>query len=528
MIEVIKKKKFIIISFFILYLFIGLLIFQDYGLSWDEPISRINGFVTLNYIYDLLNIQTIKGYENIKIYRDNYYGVVFDLPVAFIENIFFNNNSKSFYLLRHFSTFLIFYISSICFYLICKKFYSFQICLIGVLLYITMPRIFAESFYNNKDVVFLAFFTITNYYFIIFIQNKNFINLLKFSIVVGLLIGTRIIGIIIPIFVIFFLILDSLDKNFFRSLILSIKFIILVLIFTYLFWPYLWSNPIENFLFALNQMKNFQWSGSVFYLGNYEVGKFMPWHYSLIMMISTIPLVYVIFFVIGFLFILKDISLNFINLKKSNGHVWKNNLQFFNQFCFFIITITILSIVEFNSTIYTGWRQIYFLYLPISIISLNAINILNNKYNLISKILLPFYILIIIFWIFQNHPYQYVYYNFPFSKIAKKNFELDYWGVSNLDMLKFLLKKYNLNEYKIYSYSISPYQQSTLLLNDIDKKKFKFTNNIKDADFIISNHYYQEETDPYKMRLFLNKNYRTLHEIKVNNIAINTLYEKRK
>ena len=249
MIEVIKKKKFIIISFFILYLFIGLLIFQDYGLSWDEPISRINGFVTLNYIYDLLNIQTIKGYENIKIYRDNYYGVIFDLPVAFIENIFFNNNSKSFYLLRHFSTFLIFYISSIYFYLICKKFYSFQICLIGVLLYITMPRIFAESFYNNKDVVFLAFFTITNYYFIIFIQNKNFINLLKFSIVVGLLIGTRIIGIIIPIFVIFFLILDSLDKNFFRSLILSIKFIILVLIFTYLFWPYLWSNPIENFLF---------------------------------------------------------------------------------------------------------------------------------------------------------------------------------------------------------------------------------------------------------------------------------------
>ena len=61
-----------------------------------------------------------------------------------------------------------------------------------------------------------------------------------------------------------------------------------------------------------------------------------------------------------------------------------------------------------------------------------------------------------------------------------------------------------VNEYKIYSYSVSPYQQSTLLLNDIDKKKFKFTNNIKDADFIISNHYYQEETDPYKMRLFLN------------------------
>ena len=48
-----------------------------------------------------------------------------------------------------------------------------------------------------------------------------------------------------------------------------------------------------------------------------------------------------------------------------------------------------------------------------------------------------------------------------------------------------------------------------------------------EADFIVTNHYYQKK-NPSKMRLFLKKKYRPVYEIKVNNIIINSLYEKRK
>lgn len=38
--------------FFILYFFVGILIFRDYGISWDEPISRNNGLVAYRYVFE--------------------------------------------------------------------------------------------------------------------------------------------------------------------------------------------------------------------------------------------------------------------------------------------------------------------------------------------------------------------------------------------------------------------------------------------------------------------------------------------
>ena len=207
------KEKFIIALFFLIYFFVGLIIFTDYGISWDEPISRYNGFVSLNYLYELLGIEKYSNFQDIRIYRDNYYGVVFDMPMAFIEKLFTIISTKNYYYLRHFFNFIIFFISSIYFYLILKKFYKINLILIGLFIYISMPRIFAESFYNNKDLIFLSFFTITSYYVFVFFEKKNLINAIKLSLFIGLLIGTRIIGIIIPLLLVFYLVLETLDKK---------------------------------------------------------------------------------------------------------------------------------------------------------------------------------------------------------------------------------------------------------------------------------------------------------------------------
>ena len=51
----------------------------------------------------------------------NFYGIIFDLPLAFIE-ILFSIEDKIYFHLRHLSIFL-FFLSSISFYLILKKIY---------------------------------------------------------------------------------------------------------------------------------------------------------------------------------------------------------------------------------------------------------------------------------------------------------------------------------------------------------------------------------------------------------------------
>ena len=50
-----KINLFIFFVFFI-YFIIGLNIYQDYGISFDENINRVNGFVSLNYIFEKIGI----------------------------------------------------------------------------------------------------------------------------------------------------------------------------------------------------------------------------------------------------------------------------------------------------------------------------------------------------------------------------------------------------------------------------------------------------------------------------------------
>ena len=116
--------------FFVIFFIVGLLSFKDYGISWDEKMSRgvgfLNGkYVLENYFNDIYQ-KIISNNENIKFgklenynlenYPERAYGVSFELPMALIEFIFNIKEIDKVFLLRHFVTFFIFFISSIFFY----------------------------------------------------------------------------------------------------------------------------------------------------------------------------------------------------------------------------------------------------------------------------------------------------------------------------------------------------------------------------------------------------------------------------
>ena len=120
--------NFIIYFFFFIYLIIGLLIFRDYGVGIEEHFQRQNGFYWLNYLFSNSGLFDFKELINLKynlILKNNpslpnpdffnFYGIVFDLPLALIETFFEIESSKLYFELRHFFTFLIFFTSSIFF-----------------------------------------------------------------------------------------------------------------------------------------------------------------------------------------------------------------------------------------------------------------------------------------------------------------------------------------------------------------------------------------------------------------------------
>ena len=179
-------NKLILYFFFSFYLLIGIYTLNDYGVNIEEHTQFYSGFYWLNYIFEffeinsfrdiiLENLNTIskdKDLPNPAIYT---YGPVFDVPLAFIDVILKNDESNYFFKYRHFGVFIIFYLSSIIFFkIVLQRFNNFFVSLFGTSLYIFSPRIYGDSFHNNKDIIFLSLVVFAVYFaFKIFKKKKN-------------------------------------------------------------------------------------------------------------------------------------------------------------------------------------------------------------------------------------------------------------------------------------------------------------------------------------------------------------------
>ena len=263
--EKINSKR-IAFLLFLIFFFIGLSTFKDYGISVDEEYGRSAGFYWLNYILSFTSFDELKNLVSIKLGQIEgfslqlpkdypFYGVPFDLPVAFLEVIFQIENPKNYFYLKHFLNFLLFFISSIFFYkLLLNRFSNYSISLIGTLFFVLSPRIYGSSFFNNKDLIFLSLVTIATYFCLKSFDKPSYKNLLIFSIFAALSTSQRILGIFLPItFVIFyFLSFLSNDKNI-KDLPGIIFFCIFYFLFLIIFWPFLWSGPIDNFLLTFEK-----------------------------------------------------------------------------------------------------------------------------------------------------------------------------------------------------------------------------------------------------------------------------------
>ena len=432
---------------------------------------------------------------------------------------------------------LLFFLGSIFFYLTLRIFFSKNISLLGTLIFIIHPRIFAQSFYNSKDIIFLVFFCISNFFLIKYFLKQNIKNIFLLSLSISVAICIRPMAIIIPFLFIFFFIMQNFEKSKYRNFILLIPFLLFVTFFTILFWPYLWDDPLKIFE-VLKSMSKFRFVGEVFFNGEYFVAKYMPWYYLPITILITTPIFYILLFIIGLFIVIKILGKNLFNLENTKENIWKNELELFLLYSLLIVFLPIFLVIELKATVYTGWRQIYFIYPSIIFVCVYGLDYIlkykrfkNYIYSLVFfSILINFYSLV------KNHPYQYTFYNLLITNKNLKNFELDYYGVSNLKILKkiSLLSKKNVN--KIYVFSVNPYKLSLNLLSEKKKKNYLFVNNIEDADFIITNHYYQdhyykekdylESRHPSYIEEYLNNNFKLVYEIKSNNVRINSIYRK--
>jgi len=105
-------KQLIVFLFFLLFLIVGVFVFKDYGVSWDENFQRNTGLLTTQLIFE--------RDQSLYAFVGKYYGTAFEMVLIFFEELFGLDTERNIYLSRHLATFALFFLSVIFFFKICR------------------------------------------------------------------------------------------------------------------------------------------------------------------------------------------------------------------------------------------------------------------------------------------------------------------------------------------------------------------------------------------------------------------------
>ena len=516
---------------------VGCFVFRDYGISTDEQQSRLVGNTSLDYIANLFNISFLLNGATPLLnptdvflnFKDRDYGVAFELPAELLIKIFQIESSANAYYFRHALTFLVFLGGVCAVYALAKKRYSdWRWGLVAAAFLVFSPRIFGDAFYNDKDLVFMSLFVIGIYTLINLINSPSIKTAVLHALACTIAIDSRIMASIIPLATIFVIGVQILKRDKFSKEYLKLLPIYLtaLFIFIYISWPWLWADPVTNFLQAFKNMSRFRWSGFMFFMGDIINGANVPWNYIPVWLSVTTPPIYLVFFIIGCVLTIK-------NILQRRPVLWSNSSELQDVVVLGFFFAPLIAVISLHSILYNGWRHLYFIYPAFVLVSIHGL------YSLLvwakSRRMLERMILISVgtsiawtgAWMIRNHPYQYLYFN-VFAKNWVKNFDVDYWGVAYKRPLEKILKEspdetviiFNKMQGLAWGYWQIPYWENTFLLSKTDQNRIDGTRSEQCSDFVITS--LAGNAHQYSQR----KDFSLFDEIKVDGKLIYATYKR--
>lgn len=413
--------------FFLAWFFLGSTIYSDYGISWDETIEVYRASVMWDFV--------IGKSQAFLTDPDRFHGAFFRWIMALSSHYLGFTSSREGFLFRHFLCFLLHTLGLSSLMFAChQRFKNTALTLLFGLCFILSPRIFADGFYNPKDMPFMVMMILSAIGFHFFFKHRSFSSAILYGLISGLSISTRILGLMVPAITVgfSFLIIKKKPSSWMRESLMMITYLVSTLCFTVLLWPILWTgNPFATLLSAFSHMSAFPWNGTVLYFGQFIPATQLPWHYAFVWIGLTLPL--------------WTLSLGmggiFIYCKQCLKDTFKKNLEpschMMDHFWVASIVISFLMILLLKPVLYDGWRHLYYLYPGFLWLCLLAI----QKIWEWKKWLLCFLLVSLFFTgieMVKIHPYQNVFFNVLAGKNVEEKFDMDYWGLSFYEALRYV------------------------------------------------------------------------------------------
>jgi hypothetical protein len=266
-----SPSEWIAVIVLLALLILGLSIYPHYGLSWDEPTQLQLGIQNYRFI--------LNGDPSLLSNKDRWYGPLFEMFLiasqsrGSLDQIFFS---------RHLLNFFAFYIGCIAFYLLARKFTrNGWLALIGLICLVISPRIFADAFYNSKDIPFLSAYTICLLSLLWFLDKPGVWRATLHGLFTAALLAIRLPGLIVPVLTLLGLVIEVLTKRmgWKSSLFCFAIYLATTCVFCVIFWPALWQNPVSGLVEAFSVMSRFPHNSEMLFLGKLITDYSPPWHY---------------------------------------------------------------------------------------------------------------------------------------------------------------------------------------------------------------------------------------------------------
>ena len=467
-----------------LFLAVGIAVLDDYGTSVDEYTQR--DIAARNASYLLGNEDGLPEDHN------RFYGVVFELPLLFVERALGLQDSRDIYLGRHLLTHLFFLTAGFfCYLLVRRLFDDRRLALAALLLFLLHPRLYAHSFFNSKDLPFLSMFMIALYLTHRAFDRDTVRAFLLCGAGAALLAGIRIPGVMLFPAV---LALRAADFRYARGwkerkhvLTSGLVFLLAGALTLYAVFPALWRDPAGGFIEAFSTLAHHPTVVTNLFQGELILSTNVPPHYVPTWFAITTPPATLLF---GFAGVAAVVH----GGVTVPGDVLRNTRLRFGFLLVGALVLPVLAVVLLDSHLYDGWRQMYFLHVPFCLLAVFGLHRLASFFERPSLRagvygLAGIGLGAVVVEMARIHPHQQVYFNPLVDRTTPEylstRYDMDYWRPSHLQALEYVLERSSASPVYVRNYG-NPLR-SQLILSPADRRRLAFSPD-RDPDFYVLDH----------------------------------------
>ena len=494
-------QRWVVPAFFAMVLVLGLLIFRDFGFSIDENQQRDTGMVSLKHVAQKISPEWVKKDPNFERYgvplaeyTDRDYGVAFETSVSYVERLLQIEEVRHKFWLRHLFTFLVSFGGLMAVYqLAARRFQDWRIGLLAASWLLLSPRLFAESFYNDKDLVFMALFAIATNTAVRLLRRPTAGRVCWHALACAITIDVRTMGILVPAATVALLGWRAVRHEISGARVLAVLagYGALTAALVVAFWPYLWAAPVDNFVNAFRNMAAFRWGGVVLYQGEMVRATELPWHYAPVWIGITTPVLYLATGLLGIGLVVRE-------LVRQRWRLWADENQLQDVLFLGLGLGPLLVVMVLHSVLYDGWRQLYFVYPAFLLLAVRGWVVVAGwrpgwrpgwrRWRRLVYGATALSALVIGGQMMALHPLQMLYFNVLAGPNVAERFEMDYWGLGYQEDLAYIAEHDARPLITVYSPPPAPTAMSLQMLPEDQRSRIKVVDSPDGVDYFITNY----------------------------------------